>query len=436
MIPISTDAPIYHLPIATVSTIILNVICFVAFCMNIDSQEVALVTPDGRVIATEEQFADELSKFETEEEAEAFIESLTARASGWVQSLSVEFGTLKPWQWVTNNFMHAGWGHLIGNMIFLWAFGLIVEGKVGPFLFALIYLGIGAAYGCVLQICSLFIPWEGIALGASAAIFGLLALCIAWAPANEFTVLLRFSTFDISILMYGGFFLAKEVGFWALGGFTMSSELLHIIGFAVALPVGLWMVTSGHVDCEGWDLFSYWSGNTGNQSTVGKTKAQARQRATAQKQKAKDAEQLAREATARVEAARRLQDQVGQAIDQGNVELAIKLQNRLSLSNPATTWKQPDLYRIVQALLKAKDYQQALPLLETHIDLFEQSRFAMQVAMMKIWLSQRQPKKTLEYLRGFNLSFLSPEQIPQIKQLAAAAKKQLAAGVDDAASAL
>lgn len=114
MIPISTDAPIYHLPIATVSTIILNVICFVAFCMNIDSQEVALVTPDGRVIATEEQFADELSKFETEEEADAFIESLTAQTSGWTQSLSVEFGKLRPWQWVTNNFMHAGWGHLIG----------------------------------------------------------------------------------------------------------------------------------------------------------------------------------------------------------------------------------------------------------------------------------------------------------------------------------
>ena len=67
-----------------------------------------------------------------------------------------------------------------------------------------------------------------------------------------------------------------------------------------------------------------------------------------------------------------------------------------------------------------------------HVDLFEQSRFPMQVAMMKIWLSQREPKKTLSYLKGFNLSFLSPEEVSQIKQLAATAKKQMAAGVGDA----
>lgn len=431
MIPISTDAPIYYAPIATVTTIVLNVLCFVAFCLNGDSAEVALVTPDGRSIASEEQLVTELNKFETEEEADRFVESLTPRSTGWVHTLSVEFGTLKPWQWVTNNFMHASWGHLIGNMVFLWAFGLIVEGKVGPFLFVLIYVGIGTAYGCVLQMCSLVTGWEGIALGASAAIFGLLALCVAWAPANEFTILLRFSTFDISILLYGAFFLAKEIGFWALNSFQMSSELLHIIGFVVAMPIGLWMVTAGYVDCEGWDLFSYLGGKTGNDSTVGKSSAQARQNLATEKQKAKSTEQLARESAARTEAAGRIHEQVEQAINQGNIELAIKLQDRITLSTPTTTWKQKDLYRVVQALLKAKAYQQALPLLEKHVDLFDQSRFPMQVAMMKIWLSQREPKKTLRYLQGFNLTFMSPEEGTQIKQLTAAAKKQMAAGVGE-----
>ena len=112
--------------------------------------------------------------------------------------------------------------------------------------------------------------------------------------------------------------------------------------------------------------------------------------------------------------------------------MAIRLQNRITLTNPALTWKQKDLYRVIQALLKAKDYYQALPLLENHIELFEQSHFAMQVAMMKIWLSQREPQKTLHYLQGFNLAFMSPEEVTQIKQLAAAAKKQMAAGVEEA----
>jgi hypothetical protein len=243
---------------------------------------------------------------------------------------------------------------------------------------------------------------------------------------------MRFTTFDISILLYGALFFAKELGFWALTGFQMSSELLHIIGFAVAMPVGLWMVTSGFVDCEGWDLISYWGGKTGDHSTVGKAKAQARQRVAAEKEKVQTAQQRAQESAARAESTRRIQEQVEQAIDQRNIEVAIRLQNRITLSNPTITWKQKDLYRVVQALLKAKDYDQALPLLEKHIDLFEQSRFAMQTAMMKIWLSQRQPEKTLRCLRGFNLSFMTPEEVAQIKQLAAAAKKQIAAGVQDA----
>lgn len=61
------------------------------------------------------------------------------------------------------------------------------------------------------------------------------------------------------------------------------------------------------------------------------------------------------------------------------------------------------------------------------IEMFDQSRFAMQVAMMKIWLSQRQAGKALEYLRGFNVSFMEPDEVAQLKQLAAATKQQLAA---------
>src|SRR5690606_17254085 len=118
------------------------------------------------------------------------------------------------------------------------AFGLIVEGKVGSLVFALIYLGIGTTYGCLLQTSSLVTGWEGTALGASAAIFGLLALCVIWAPANEFTILWGLATLDISILTYGGLFVAKEALFWTLGGFHISSELLHIMGFAVAFPLG------------------------------------------------------------------------------------------------------------------------------------------------------------------------------------------------------
>ena len=48
---------------------------------------------------------------------------------------------------LTYLFLHGGWMHLIGNMIFLWIFGDNVEAAMGPLRYALFYLGAGAAAG-------------------------------------------------------------------------------------------------------------------------------------------------------------------------------------------------------------------------------------------------------------------------------------------------
>jgi len=434
MIPISTDAPIYHYPIATVAMMVINVVCFIAFCANPTPPDVSLQAPDGQVFKNEDELDQELQRFNNDDEAiKDFVESLKPKKKqgGWVSTFSVEFGTFQPWQWITNNFMHAGWMHLIGNMVFLWAFGLIVEGKVGPYLFSLLYLGIGTLYGFVLQLSSIVIGWEGEALGASAAIFGLLALCVAWAPANEFTIVSWFGMqplmFEISILMYGFFFIAQELIFFGLQGFTMSSELLHIMGFVVALPIGLGMVRLGYVDCEGWDLFSFLNGKTGGESTVGRDKVRAREKKAAAKLHAENVK--ANLVSDPGVLGRQLQAQVEQAIDQGEFSLAVKLQNRIAASNATVGWKQNDLYRVIQGLLRAKSYAEAIPLMERHIETFEEHRFSIQLLLVKIWLQDQRPRKALGYMQGLNPSFLSPEQMQQLKQLAVVAKKQIGDGV-------
>jgi membrane associated rhomboid family serine protease len=86
LIPYSTDAPIYHWPITTV---LLIAVIVLAFCGEV-------ANPD---------------------QVSAFI---------------LAFGDgLHPLQWLTCNFMHADFFHIAGNMVFLWCFGLIVEGKLG-----------------------------------------------------------------------------------------------------------------------------------------------------------------------------------------------------------------------------------------------------------------------------------------------------------------
>src|SRR3990172_3798648 len=89
--PINTDAPIYHWPRATVGLIAVNVAALVAIRSGVLGDFDHVVARYGLV-----------------------------HGSG-----------LKPWQWVTSNFVHRDWLHLAGNMLFLWGLGLVVEGEGG-----------------------------------------------------------------------------------------------------------------------------------------------------------------------------------------------------------------------------------------------------------------------------------------------------------------
>ena len=85
-------------------------------------------------------------------------------------------GSIHPTQWLTCcNFMHADPMHLIGNMICLWAFGLVVEGKLGACKTLFVYLGIGVAHGAIVQFLTLG-SHHTYCLGASGVIYGFMAI--------------------------------------------------------------------------------------------------------------------------------------------------------------------------------------------------------------------------------------------------------------------
>jgi membrane associated rhomboid family serine protease len=76
-------------------------------------------------------------------------------------------------------FLHGGLDHLLGNMLFLIALGLLVEGPLGAALFTALYLLSGTAAGLA------WLAWHGSApgavIGASGAIAGLMgAFCVLW----------------------------------------------------------------------------------------------------------------------------------------------------------------------------------------------------------------------------------------------------------------
>ncbi|MGH2392693.1 MAG: rhomboid family intramembrane serine protease [Candidatus Limnocylindria bacterium] len=143
---------------------------------------------------------------------------------------------------LTSMFMHAGWLHLAGNMLFLWVFGDNVEHRAGPILFVVVYLGTGLV-GSLAQIWSE--PTSPIpSLGASGAISGILGAYLVLFPRNRVTVFIfRFVTQVPALAAIGLWIVFQLIN--GLGAAVISSEtvggvayLAHIGGFAAGLAAG------------------------------------------------------------------------------------------------------------------------------------------------------------------------------------------------------
>ncbi|MFI5403104.1 MAG: rhomboid family intramembrane serine protease, partial [Planctomycetota bacterium] len=93
----------------------------------------------------------------------------------FVNALVLRFGTLNPIQWATSVFVHLDEAHIASNMLFLWWFGLVVEGLIGWKRFVPLYVAIGTLSSGLTQILMLGADGGG-AAGASGAIFGLMAI--------------------------------------------------------------------------------------------------------------------------------------------------------------------------------------------------------------------------------------------------------------------
>lgn len=99
----------------------------------------------------------------------------------------LRYGEVAPVRWISAAFLHGGVMHLVGNMFFLLALGLLVEGALGPWRFLLLYLA--GAVGA--SLFSLAWNWgeAGSALGASgaiAALMGAFAVIWGWRPVRFF----------------------------------------------------------------------------------------------------------------------------------------------------------------------------------------------------------------------------------------------------------
>ncbi len=135
----------------------------------------------------------------------------------------------------TAMFMHAGWAHILGNMLYLWIFGDNVEDRLGHTLYIIFYLlcGIGATFAQLLVDPGSNIP----NLGASGAIAGVLGAYLIMFPRGRVNVLLgRFVTTTSAIIVIGLWFalqLFSGIGSIAVSGGEGGgvAYMAHVGGF-------------------------------------------------------------------------------------------------------------------------------------------------------------------------------------------------------------
>jgi membrane associated rhomboid family serine protease len=151
---------------------------------------------------------------------------------------------------VTSMFLHGGWMHLGGNMLYLWIFGDNIEKLAGHVRFLIFYLLCGLAAGLAHILFSLqsSVP----TVGASGAISGVLGGYLLLFPRNRVRVLTRGGVASVPAIAVLGLWIVIQL-INGLGSIANTPEtggvayLAHIGGFVAGLALVRLFVTPRRV---------------------------------------------------------------------------------------------------------------------------------------------------------------------------------------------
>jgi len=164
---------------------------------------------------------------------EAFIQQWSVVPRRLLANPASDFPTI-----FTSMFMHGGWLHLLGNMLYLWIFGDNVEDNFGHAKFLVFYLlcGVAATFAQVLVSSNSSVP----NLGASGAIAGVLGAYIVMFPRGQVRVMMGRGIIPMPALVVIGFWIVLQF-ISGIGSISQTADtggvayLAHIGGFIAGL---------------------------------------------------------------------------------------------------------------------------------------------------------------------------------------------------------
>ncbi|WP_428307784.1 rhomboid family intramembrane serine protease [Lacipirellula sp.] len=382
MFPYSCDALLYHLPIVTGVLIAVNVVAFVAG-----------------------------------------VEQWVIRENGWL----LEYGTgLHPVQWLLSPFMHADFGHLIGNMIFLWTFGLITEGKLGWWRFLAIYLGIAVGQSAIEQaVFPLVAPDVEGTLGASAVIMGLLAMACVWAPVNQLSIFvfagLRAITFEVSVGIFAALYVGIDVVYCIFFGAGAIGSAAHLMGAAMGAVLGVVLLKTGVVECEDYDLLSVLSG------TYGSDKRKKREEESISEKRVENVADQALEAKRKFAAYLKI----------GQPQQALLTLQRARHRNLRFDPDRGELLELIAGLQKEKLWADSAPMMAEFINRFPEGSHTVRIKLAQVCLVElSKPQKAFDLVDAIRSINLPPQLAAARDKVLVVAQRQLSEGeveIDDAA---
>lgn len=178
------------------------------------------------------------------------VPSCMQAVGGTVQGFVCEYGIVPAeitsgqdlFTLLTGMFVHGGWGHILGNMMFLWVFGDNVEDAFGHFGYLMFYLitGLAASFAQIWIGPGSTVP----SVGASGAISGVLGAYLIFFGANSVRVLIFLFITSVPawlmiILWIGQQFIAQ---FGALADTRQTdgvAYMAHIGGFVAGVVLAL-----------------------------------------------------------------------------------------------------------------------------------------------------------------------------------------------------
>lgn len=211
MIPIHDDNPTRHFPLVTITLIVSCTLVFIwELTTSLPHEQIIYglgVTP-------------------------ALLFNHAAHAEHWQM--------LPAWMTIfTSMFMHGGWLHLLGNMLFLWIFGNNVEDRLGRVRYLMFYLlcGVIAVFANALPDVNSNVPM----IGASGAIAGILGAYLVLYPHARILVIIPIFLFFTTVWLPAWLVLAIWFGLQIVsnlltdGGHGGVAWSAHIGGFVAGM---------------------------------------------------------------------------------------------------------------------------------------------------------------------------------------------------------